>query len=120
MLPLLLLGVHSAAFANVGYEVQVIVQEQKSELIFPAFEIKIPDQEGTTYAGGCSYVGKLAVQDESNILLEAKMSCTHDDVESNLEMPTFVLSSKGDSASYELIDNDNVMWKYSVEVKELR
>ncbi|AGV16230.1 hypothetical protein N646_0397 [Vibrio alginolyticus NBRC 15630 = ATCC 17749] len=32
-------------------------------------------------------------------------------------MPVFVLNSEGQSASYDLVENGIVVWKYSVEVK---
>ncbi|MFC1235639.1 hypothetical protein [Vibrio sp. F74] len=115
---LLLLGVHSSVFANVGYEVQVTVKKLELELVFPAFQIMEPEQIGTAYVDGCAYVGKLTVQDEESILLKADMSC--DDVDFSREMPIFVLSSKGERVSYELVGDDKIIWEYSVEVKTLK
>ncbi|MCV5902140.1 hypothetical protein OFN63_39195, partial [Escherichia coli] len=54
---------------------------------------------------------------KNSIQLEATMSCNRDGATSRMEMPVFVLNSEGQSASYDLVENGVVMWKYSVEVK---
>lgn len=68
---------------------------------------------------GCTYVGKLTEQNENSVRLEAIMSCSRDEADYQMDMPIFVLSSKGQSASYELVEDEAVMWKYAVEIKPI-
>ncbi|MGL5486857.1 MAG: hypothetical protein ACRDC6_11290 [Shewanella sp.] len=68
---------------------------------------------------GCTYIGKLTEQNENSVQLEAIMLCNRDDADYKMDMPIFVLSSKGQSASYELVEDEAVMWKYTVEIKPI-
>ncbi|WP_459671595.1 hypothetical protein [Vibrio owensii] len=81
------------------------------------FNVSAADQSGTSFVDGCTYIGKLTEQNESSVQLEATMSCSRDGGKSQMDMPMFVLSSKGESASYELVEGEVVMWKYSVVIK---
>jgi hypothetical protein len=119
LLLLLGLGFHGFALAESGYEVLVKVKDAKSELVFPAFEVSKTNRSGTSQVSGCTYLGKLTEQGDTSLLLEAKMSCVYEDGDSYMDMPIFVLSSKGDRSSMELGDDETEIWKYSVEVKML-
>ncbi|WP_352296017.1 hypothetical protein [Pseudoalteromonas sp. 20-MNA-CIBAN-0454] len=119
LLFLLGIGFHGFAFAESGYEVLVTVKDAKSELVFPAFDVSKTNKSGTSQVGGCTYLGKLTEQDGASLLLEGQMSCVYEDGNSYMDMPIFVLSSKGDRASMELGDDETETWKYSVEVKVL-
>ena len=95
----------------------VAVKCEKSELVFPAFEISKTNKSGISQTGGCTYLGKLKEQDDASLLLEGQMSCVYENGNSSMDMPIFVLSSKGERASVTLGDDETRAWKYSVEVK---
>ncbi len=114
-----MLGIHSAAFAAASYEIYATVTEPESKLVFPAFKVSATDQNGTSFVDGCTYVGKLTEQNENSVQLEAIMSCSRDEADYHMDMPIFVLSSKGQSASYELVEDEAVMWKYDIELKPI-
>lgn len=114
-----MLGIHSTAFAAASYEIHVTVTEPESKLVFPTFKVSATDQSGTSFVDGCTYMGKLTKQNENSVQLEAIMSCSRDKANSQMDMPIFVLSSKGQSTSYELVEDETVMWKYAVEIKPI-
>lgn len=117
ILCLFMLVIHSTAFATAHYEVFVTVTEPESKLIFPTFNTSTDSQSGTSYVDGCTYKGKLTQQSENSVQLEAGMSCSDEETDYQMDMPIFVLSSEGQSASYELIEDKAVVWKYTVEIK---
>ena len=116
---LILLGVNSSAFGAVNYEIHATVIEPELSLVFPAFNVSEEEPSGTSYADGCEYRGTLTDINEGTIQLEAIMSCKNDSVDYQMDMPIFVLSSKGESASYELVEGEIVTWKYDVEVNPI-
>ncbi|WP_077285257.1 hypothetical protein [Cognaticolwellia aestuarii] len=117
ILALLLFGFPGLTLSASSYEVSVIVKDAKSMLNFPSFEILSFGHKGTTQTGDCTYSGMISQEDETAILLEGQMSCINEDGESYMDMPEFVLSTEGGSASIELGDDEADMWKYTVEVK---
>ncbi|EGR0659920.1 hypothetical protein EYU44_18465 [Vibrio cholerae] len=119
ILCLFMLGIHSTAFAATSYEIYATVTEPESKLVFPAFKVSATDQSGTSFVDGCTYVGKLTEQNENSVQLEAIMSCSRDEADYQMDMPIFILSSKGQSASYELVEDEAVMWKYDIEIKPI-
>ncbi|HHF3101043.1 hypothetical protein R8269_05565 [Vibrio sp. Vb0667] len=114
---LLMLGAHFNAFSATNYQVNVVVTEPQSTFIFPTFEISSKGKSKTSFVDGCAYLGTLSEPSKNSIQLEATMSCNRDGATSRMEMPVFVLNSEAQSASYDLVENGIVMWKYSVEVK---
>ncbi|HHX8443211.1 TPA: hypothetical protein ACVO0G_004640 [Vibrio diabolicus] len=119
ILCLFMLGIHSTAFAAASYEIYATVTELESKLVFPTFKVSTTDQSGTSFVDGCTYMGRLTEQDENSVQLEAIMSCSRDESDYQMDMPIFVLSSKGQSASYELVEDEAVMWRYAVEIKPI-
>lgn len=117
ILCLFMLVIHSTAFAGAHYEVLATVTEPESKLVFPTFKVSTNGQSGTSHVDGCTYKGKLTQQSENSIQLEAVMSCSDEETDYQMDMPIFVLSSEGQSASYELIEDKAVVWKYTVEIK---
>jgi hypothetical protein len=115
---LLFIVFHGFASAESDYQVLVTVKDVKKELVFPAFNVSTINKSGSSQVGGCTYLGKLTEQDGASLLLEGQMSCAHQDGNSYVDMPIFVLSAKGDRASIELGDETET-WKYTVEVKAL-
>jgi hypothetical protein len=116
LLFLLGLGFHGFTLANSGYEVLVTVRDAKSELVFPAFEVSKTNKSGTSQVGGCTYFGELTAQGDASLLLEGQMSCVHENGDSSMDMPIFVLRPEGGLASM-VLDDGTETWKYSVEVK---
>lgn len=117
LLFLLIFGLSGFAAAESGYTVLVTVKDAESELVFPAFDVLKANKSGSSRVDDCTYLGRLTEQDGASLLLEGQMSCAYADGNTHMDMPIFILSSKGDSASIALGDIEAGIWTYSVELK---
>jgi len=118
LLVLVLTLLSGSVFASTKYAVEVKIEDAGKLMVFPRFELSEGQWAGSKNQN-CRYKGKLT-KHVDGLLLNGSLQCTSPEGDFSYNTPDFVLEPKGGKASIEMGDNEENLWKYSIDVTVLK
>ncbi|TKB49157.1 hypothetical protein [Ferrimonas aestuarii] len=116
---LLTLWAHCCAFSATSFEVDAVVVDSGSKLVFPTVRISTEGQRETSVVDDCRYSVLLTKPEDAMVQLEAQLSCDQEDDFYQMELPIMVVDELGGDVDYELVDEQNAVWRYSVSLRRI-